>query len=158
MPKKILDAYCGSKMFWFDKENQDVLFCDIRAEQHVLCDGRKLDIAPDVVTDFRSMPFANESFKMVVFDPPHLERAGKNGWQFKKYGRLEPGWRNDLRAGFSECMRVLKAGGILIFKWNETQIKTSEILKLVDVKPLFGHISGKRVNTHWVTFMKEEVQ
>ncbi|TCB75630.1 SAM-dependent methyltransferase, partial [Acinetobacter sp. ANC 4177] len=41
-------------------------------------------------------------------------------------------------------------------KWNETQIKVSEILELTDQKPVFGHISGKRANTHWITFMKME--
>jgi hypothetical protein len=28
--KPILDACCGSKMFWFDKQNPNVEFCDIR--------------------------------------------------------------------------------------------------------------------------------
>jgi len=31
------------------------------------------------------MPFADESFYMVVFDPPHLVRAGENQWLAKKY-------------------------------------------------------------------------
>ncbi len=39
-------------------------------------------------------------------------------------------------------------------KWNETQIKVSEILALTDEKPLFGHPSGKRAATHWICFMK----
>lgn len=60
----------------------------------------------------------------------------------------------DIRKGFEECFRVLATGGVLIFKWNETQIKVSEILELTDQKPVFGHISGKRANTHWITFMK----
>ena len=30
--KKILDACCGSRMFWFDKNNPDVLFIDKRSE------------------------------------------------------------------------------------------------------------------------------
>lgn len=46
------------------------------------------------------------------------------------------------------------ARGILIFKWNEDQIKVSEILALTNEKPLFGHKSGKRMSTHWITFMK----
>ena len=61
-----------------------------------------------------------------------------------------------LTKGFTECFRVLKQGGFLIFKWNETDIKVSEILKLTPEKPIFGHISGKRSNTHWICFMKEE--
>lgn len=32
MEKKILDACCGSRMFWFDKKNPNVLFMDKRAE------------------------------------------------------------------------------------------------------------------------------
>jgi ubiquinone/menaquinone biosynthesis C-methylase UbiE len=153
---KVLDACCGSKMFWFDKSNNDVTYCDIRSEEHTLCDGRQLKVSPDVIADFTNMPFEDDYFKMVVFDPPHLEIAGKNGWMFKKYGKLSRNWKDDLRAGFSECLRVLVPGGTLIFKWNETQILTKEILKLVDIKPLFGHISGKRANTHWICFLKGE--
>lgn len=154
--KPILDMCCGSRMFYFDKENPNVLFCDIRRERHILCDGRELDINPDVIADFRNLPFPDKSFEMVIFDPPHLVRAGENGWQRKKYGALDKeSWRDDLSKGFGEAMRVLKPNGILIFKWNETQIKTSEVLALTDYKPAFGHPSGKRSNTHRVTFMKE---
>ena len=151
---KILDVCCGSRMFWFDKNNPDVAFSDIRNEEHTLCDGRSLKVTPDFINDFTDLSFANESFKLVVFDPPHLEKLGANSWMAKKYGILNKTWKDDLKAGFSECFRVLEDDGILIFKWNETQIKVSEILKLTDYKPLFGHISGKRANTHWICFMK----
>ena len=40
--KIILDACCGSRMFWFDKENPLALFADIRDEEYILCDGRNL--------------------------------------------------------------------------------------------------------------------
>ena len=152
--KYILDACCGSRMFWFDKKNPAVLFCDIRKEDHILCDGRKLNIEPDVIADFRDLPFGDESFKMVVFDPPHMNQLGENSWMAKKYGRLSGTWEDDIRAGFVECMRVLEPFGTLIFKWNETQIKVSDVLKLVDHDPLFGHKSGKLSNTHWISFIK----
>ncbi|MBN6210625.1 hypothetical protein JYK21_29540 [Ralstonia pickettii] len=73
----ILDPCCGSRMFWFDPKNQGVLFGDIRDEEHMLCDGRVLNVKPDVNVDFRAMPFADESFRLVVFDPPHLRKAGE---------------------------------------------------------------------------------
>jgi len=77
-------------------------------------------------------------------------------WQMVKYGWLPAhGWQDILRKGFTECFRVLEPGGVLIFKWNETDIKVSEILKLTPQKPVFGHISGKRANTHWICFMKD---
>lgn len=148
MRKTILDACCGSRMFYFDKENPNVLFADIRNEEHILCDGRELKINPDVICDFRSMPFEDKHFKMVIFDPPHLNKLGKNSWMGLKYGVLNETWQEDLKKGFSECFRVLEKGGTLIFKWNENQIKVSEILKLTDVNPLIGHKSGKRQDTH----------
>lgn len=152
MDKKILDVCCGSRMFWFDKSNPSVIFMDNRVLHDILCDGRKLDIEPDVVGDFRNIPFEDNTFNMVVFDPPHLLKVGESSWLAKKYGKLSENWRKDLKQGFSECMRVLKPNGTLIFKWNEQQIKLCEILKIIEYKPLFGN---KRSSTHWLVFMKE---
>lgn len=156
MEAKALDVCCASRMMWFDKNNQQVMFVDKRSESHTLCDGRVLEVKPDVVADFTNLPFADESFHLVVFDPPHLERVGAKGWQFLKYGKLDDGWQAELAAGFAECFRVLKPYGTLIFKWNETQIPVSKILALTPVKPLFGHRSGKASKTHWITFMKAQ--
>lgn len=154
--KTVLDVCCGSKMFWFDKNNPAVIFNDLRKEEHELCDGRTLIVCPDEQECFTDLSFSDEQFQLVVFDPPHLDKLGINSWMAKKYGVLNNTWQNDIRAGFNECFRVLNVGGVLIFKWNETQIKVSEILKLTDEKPLFGHISGKRANTHWICFMKTQ--
>lgn len=155
---KIIDICCGSRMFWFDKENPNVIFNDIRNEEHTLCDGRELKINPDTMMNFTNLTKVNDnSMKLVIFDPPHIEKLGKNSWMAKKYGILNKNWKEDLTKGFSECFRILDDFGVLIFKWNETDIKVSDILKLTDVKPLFGHISGKRSNTHWICFMKLKV-
>jgi ubiquinone/menaquinone biosynthesis C-methylase UbiE len=154
MKKTILDACCGSKMFWFDKENPNVVFADIRHEEHTLCDGRKLEITPDVVMDFTDMPFPDKSFKLVVFDPPHLQKLGETSWMAKKYGVLPLNWETVIKRGFDECMRVLEPNCVLVFKWNECQIPVSKILKTIGVQPLLGHKSGKLSQTHWLLFMK----
>lgn len=151
----ILDPASGSRMFYFDKADERVLFGDIRSEDHTLCDGRSLTVRPDEVMDFRDLPFSDESYHLVIFDPPHLVRVGQNAWMGKKYGRLDRDtWQDDLRAGFAECFRVLRGHGVLIFKWNETQIPVSQVLALTPHKPVVGHRSGKTARTHWVTFMK----
>ena len=152
--KRVLDVCCGSRMFWFNKKDERALFCDKRTESHILCDGRSLEISPDVECDFRNLPFDDESFNLVVFDPPHLIKAGQESWIVKKYGCLTDDWKQDLSLGFSECFRVLIDNGILVFKWNEDQIQVKEVLSLTDKKPLFGHRSGKRSGTHWICFMK----
>ncbi|WP_010416135.1 class I SAM-dependent methyltransferase [Anaerophaga thermohalophila] len=152
--RNILDATCGSKMMWFDKDNPDVLFADKRTERHTLCDGRALEINPDIKMDFTDMPFDDNTFNLVVFDPPHLKSLGKKSWLALKYGYLLPTWEADLKAGFDECMRVLKPNGVLIFKWNENQIKVSKIIEVISAKPLFGHTTGRNSQTIWMTFMK----
>lgn len=151
MNKQILDPCCGSKMFWFDKNNPDVLFADSRELKDTLCDGRTLVIEPDMIIDFRNMPFDDDTFNLVVFDPLHLIHAGEKSWLRKKYGVLPENWKPYIKAGFDECMRVLKPGHTLIFKWNEQQIKTRDVLKTIDYKPLFG---DQRSKTRWICFMK----
>ena len=141
-------------MFWFDRKNPNVVFMDNRIEDATLCDGRKLTVKPDVFADFRSIPFADDTFRMVVFDPPHLVHVGENSWMGKKYGMLDRvTWRNDLKTGFEECFRVLVPGGFLIFKWNEDQIKLGEVIKLSPIAPMFGN---RRKKTFWLVFMKPE--
>lgn len=154
--KKILDPCCGSRMFYFDKKNPLVAFGDNRNEEHTLCDGRNLNINPDEYMDFTNLNFNDESFELIIFDPPHIKRGGDNSWIVKKYGRLNQSWKEDLKKGFSECFRVLKNNGCLIFKWNETQIPVLEILKLTPNTPIIGHKSGKRMDTHWLLFFKDE--
>lgn len=150
----VLDVACGSKMFWFNKNHPNVIYNDIRREEHVLCDGRVLKIAPDCTQDFTMLNFPENSFKLVVFDPPHVKSFGKNSWMCKKYGKLTPGWESIIKSGFDQCMRVLDVHGTLIFKWNETEIPLSKILEVIQEKPLFGHTSGRQSKTIWMTFMK----
>lgn len=59
-----------------------------------------------------------------------------------------------IRAGFKEAFRVLRPHGVLVFKWNETQIPISQILALTDVKPLIDQRTGKNDKTHWIIFLK----
>lgn len=75
--KIILDACCGSRMFWFDKHNPNVLFIDKRSETVTAKDRdkiRTIEVDPD---------FEDNSFYMVVFDPPHLKTLGETSWMAK---------------------------------------------------------------------------
>jgi len=154
--KPILDPASSSRMFYFDKQDSRVMFGDIREESHILSDGRSLEVKPDQLMDFRNLPFEDESFKMVIFDPPHLVKIGEESWMAKKYGRLDEfTWETDLTLGFQECFRVLEPLGVLIFKWNEYDISLSKVLSLTRQKPIAGHPSGKQSKTHWVIFMKD---
>lgn len=160
---KILDMTCGSRSIWFDKQHPSAIYCDKRecSESSIWKSGdgqseRHLEIHPDVCCDFTDLPFANNTFSLVVFDPPHLIKAQETAWLTKKYGLLSENWQQMLRDGFHEGMRVLKPDGVMIFKWSEVQIPATDVWKAIGQLPLFGHHSGKKMNTFWARFMKEE--
>ena len=156
--KKILDATCGGRTMWFNKSHPNAVYFDKRCEhyEHLWKNAGncRLNISPDIQGDFTNMPFADCSFSLVVFDPPHLTTAKETAWLVKKYGKLDENWPEMLREGFDECMRVLKPDGILIFKWSEYNIPAAEVWKAIGQRPLFGHHSGKNSKTFWGCFMK----
>ena len=155
MEKRIIDVACGSRMFWFDPQNPDMEFCDKRqVPRQEYYPGRYIEVSPDTVCDFTSLPFPTGSFKLVVFDPPHLVNAGEKSWLALKYGVLAGDWKEMLRKGFAECFRVLVDDGVLIFKWSEIQIPLKEILPLSPYPPLFGNRQPKNSKTHWLCFIK----
>lgn len=156
--KLILDPASSTRSFYFDKEDDRVLFGDIRAkETHLLTNNQTIHIEPDEVMDFREIPYPDESFQCVIFDPPHRIKLKVESDFIKKYGSLErESWQEDISKGFAECFRVLKVNGTLIFKWSEVSIPLREVLKITPYKPVLGHPSGKRMGTHWVLFIKTE--
>ncbi len=159
--KRILDATCGSRTMWFNKQHPNAVYCDQRKEVFFNLwksannkSERNCIIDPDVQCDFTRLPFEDESFSLVVFDPPHLINAKETAWLVKKYGKLDEDWPQMLHDGFVECMRVLKTDGVLIFKLSEYDIPDDKVWKAIGQRPLFGHHSGKKSKTFWGCFMK----
>lgn len=164
--KPILDACCGSRMFWKDHHNPNVLYVDNR---QLKCTAiwksnngkseRYCTVEPDIIADFTSLPFEDESFVHVVFDPPHLINIGCTSWMAKKYGKLDRyEWPKMIKRGFDECFRVLKTNGTLVFKWNARDISVEDVLRVIDRAPLYGHITGKGHNTLWAVFVKLAIE
>lgn len=160
--KVILDATCGTRMMWLDKNNLHALFLDQRSE-----------VCPDVVGDCRDLfQFADESFRLVVIDLPHhikplpmqtKGRLDKNRYNYmtRCYGApLNPEtWPLDVKLSIEEGLRVLKPYGVLLFKWTTIHIKVKDVIAVFPVKPLFqnalnGHSASKKAQTYWFCFMK----
>lgn len=154
--KLVLDATCAGRMMWFDKKNPLAFYIDARnIDEGFVAARPKYSVKPDEVMDFRAMRFADETFYLTVFDPPHLNRAGAKSYMAAKYGKLDKEkWPQDLKAGFDECWRVTKTYGTIVFKWNEYQIPVHEVLKAIGRKPLFGHRSNRSGHTIWLCFLK----
>lgn len=161
--KIILDVTCGSRSIWFNKNHPAAIYCDRRRESLTNIWGandseRTCVVDPDIQCDFTDLPFPDNSFSLVVFDPPHIKSLTPTAWIYKKYGKLDENWEQMLHDGFEECMRVLKPNGVLIFKWCEYQFPADRVWKAIGQKPLFGHHSGKASKTFWGCFMKLEGQ
>jgi len=161
MGKIVLDVCCGPKGMWFDKNDERALYLDIRCEDYIIDsnaaypNGGVISISPDVIGDFTDINQPDNTFWHIVFDPPHIPQNNPTAVITKTYGHLSGEWKEMLRQGFKECFRVLKPNGTLIFKWNECRIPVKEILALTDKKPLYGHKSGKKMQTHWICFIKD---
>jgi SAM-dependent methyltransferase len=147
-------------MMWFNKADDRALYFDKRDESHPIApnrgwpNGTTIVVSPDVQGDFTDLPFPDEAFWHVVFDPPHLTNLGASGILAKRYGRLVGDWECTLRAGLEECFRVLKPCGTLIFKWSSTEIPLARVIGLAPVPPLYGHNTGNHAKTHWIAFLK----
>lgn len=146
--QKILDPMSGARMFYFDKNNKSVLFGDIRDETHWTRQYKKLEIHPDQIMDARDLEFPDNSFHLVILDPPHLINCGKTSDMAKSYGYLEKAWR------------VLRPNGTLIFKWADKDVSLAELLYVLEREPVFGDkkpaANKAGTNRFFLVFFKDE--
>lgn len=151
----ILDVTCGGRQMWFDKSRTDTIYLDIRQEPRGRIPAQpNWSVEPDVLADFTALPFPDDAFDVVVFDPPHAAIMSESIIGLK-YGTLFGDWRPVLAAGLRECFRVVARGGSLVFKWAESHAAIGDVLGLVpEMVPAFGHVTAKSGPTMWVLFYK----
>jgi SAM-dependent methyltransferase len=168
-PEEILDATCGGRSIWHpeNKDRHDTLYIDKREldslnREEFGHSPRNYSIEPDEVQDYRDLPYDDESFNLIVFDPPHAVRGDGmetlSGVSFRKWGCLHAEtWQDDLERGFSELFRVLRPGGTLVFKFNNESADFNEVLSLAPQDPLFGtSVKDHTSETRWFVFYKDE--
>jgi hypothetical protein len=149
---------------WYDKHHPNAIYIDNRiAHKGHIQKGFNPghEVMPDYLMDFRHMAFKDKSFKMVVFDPPHLSTLTESSIMRKKFGCLNAEtWQDDLKRAFDECWRVIDDYGVLIIKWNDIEIPYKSLLDKFSEQPLFMNITAgnKALKTgnrsYWFCFMK----
>ena len=165
--QEILDATCGGRSVWLpgNKRRDDTLYIDKRERDPGFLgqDGRTYSVDPDEIQDFRDLPYPDESFNLVVFDPPHKKLSNGmeslTGYINRAYGVLNAEtWQSDLRAGFEELWRLLRPGGTLVFKFSDGEIDFQDVLELAPAEPLFGTTTHNRKTseTRWFVFYKPD--
>ena len=109
--KRVLDVCCGSRMFWFDKQNKDVLFVDKRKEVLTAKDREK------IISDFKNQEFkvGNKVYKVKNDDNYTFKFLKKT---LKCAGGLERFYRFIIREMydqlFSSLVYTLKKAGELM--------------------------------------------
>jgi SAM-dependent methyltransferase len=112
-PKRILDATVNGGRFWRGTK-REVVGLDISITHR-----------PSIVADNMMMPFRNEVFDVVVYDPPHVPNQGRDN-QKDFNTRFGLGDRSSKEHGYSfaylyplfvkEARRVLRPDGVLLCK------------------------------------------
>ncbi len=112
-PKAILDATVNAGRFWAGSRRK-VIGLDIDPNHN-----------PTVVGDNRDMPFEDESFDVVVYDPPHIPNQGKDkrkdfnmrfGLTLKSSPEQGYNFSHLYPPFVKEAYRVLKKQGVLFCK------------------------------------------
>ena len=158
---KILDATCGAKGIWFQKNHPFVTFMDKRNGKQYYASKKQTKICykvePDVVSEWKDAPFPDNYFDMIIFDPPHIVRKkSTKSNMITEYGSLQPDtWKDELKEGIERLFKILKPEGIFVFKWSDNGgLKVNKVLSLFPYKPLFGNVKD---GNYWITFIKYDV-
>jgi hypothetical protein len=93
-----LDPTYGSGLCWDGTWHGDLTATDLATE-------RSLHFAGGL--DFRTLPYENEWFDVVVFDPPHLEDTGAGSTMGERFGTADV---ESIQQGARECWRVARLG------------------------------------------------
>jgi len=157
---RVLDATCGGRSIWIDKDHADAVYADLRIRDEGFCGhgGRTYSIQPDVQCDYRDLPFTADSFDAAVIDPPHATRGDGmeqlKGVVTKKYGALEAEtWHDDLRRAFAELWRVVRTAGTVVLKFNDVGVDFEDVISLAPEEPLVGTTTKKNnTETRWFLF------
>jgi len=133
------------------KNSEEVIVSDKDIQQITKITGKiNESITSLKAQDKELKKLKDNSVDLVITSPPYWKGFGYEAYfnSYSQYLRWSKLWMKEIK-------RVLKPNGTLIFKWNEVKFPVKEILKLTDKKPLYGHKSGIKMQTHWICFIKD---
>lgn len=142
--KPILDVCCGSRMFWFDKENPLAIFTDIRTYETTLCDGRNLSIRPDKIEDCTSLSFADNSFGLGCLPEAPVHQTKEQAInKIKNYCKR----KKELIMKYAEVRKA--AEGYCDNEWKkEIDLQVRNCIDKLTI-PAFIEGANWRVNASW---------
>ena len=115
-----LDATAGNRMMWKWRSTGP------KDTGYIIIDKRCLELAvrPDIRCVWEYLPFRDDAFDIVLFDPPHMVRHGEYKGIYDmvyKYGVWKR--KGDIVPALFKAVREFnRVGRRLIFKWYEDSI------------------------------------
>ena len=160
----ILDATAGNRAMWKNKNPPNVIFMDKEIG---------LAIPPNVFAIWQNLPFRDDVFETILFDPPHdrfspssvhmnpqgwhnprVEGGRKIGGTF--WGSLSSSWAGEFIRASKEFHRIAIR---LCFKWNDSRYPLERPLSFfeewipIQIKEHFSKRRRGKTNTYWVTMI-----
>lgn len=113
---RVLDVTANERRMWRGVGWPSVTYADIDPQMN-----------PDIIADFRALPVENESYDVIVFDPPHLPAAASSPESDQAFvGRFGLGYSphadniSEYFAPFlAEAHRVLTTDGLVFAKLKD---------------------------------------
>ena len=165
----MLDATAGNRLIWPNKNPPLTVFMDKETQ---------LIRPPDIFAVWQKLPFRDDIFDCVIFDPPHMIIRGKfNPWYSdpKSKGGRKGSWygyfssRTELLTSIYEAAQEFyRVSKRLCFKWYEDRFTLWQILPLFKPwkevsrfkpHPRMGRRAWRKSSskTWWVTFIRASI-
>jgi len=116
-----------------------------------------------VQADLKHLPFRDNTFNLIIFDPPHYNKGSGTIFGVKFGGLSKHDYRHLIVWANLEFSRVLKSEGYVCAKTIEPGERMTILLRdLSNFKPLLdvgywseGGGSLNKVRVHWILFLKK---
>lgn len=159
----ILDATAGNRHIWGkNKYPEGVVFFDKETN---------LKIPADVIGTWDNLPFPDNSFDCIIFDPPHISHISEKSIHFTPDESRGASWWGYFNGKPHMLTTIYKAqrefarvSSRLCLKWNDNEKSIDSILSLFsEWKPIWiqpynknNYASKDKTTTYWVKMVRKE--
>lgn len=160
MPSINLDCAASNRLMWPNKNPPLVVFTDR---------NREIQIPPDVLCDYRYLPFRDHVFHTAFFDPPHAARSkisreyqhqNPAAWSYYGWDITPRALREGIRGASKELLRVADR---CCLKWSEVDYGEAWIMGMMREwraihKLLLKYSRIEHIPSYWITMVPADVE
>ena len=160
--KPVLDATAGNRHMWGRNKHPDgVIFLDKETN---------LRIKPDVIATWDQIPYPDDYFHCIIFDPPHVfsetSMYNKDPQARPNGAKKIPGWYGAFKDKREAIIQIhgaqkefARLAPRMCFKWNDASLSIDRILTVFtewDVQFMEqAPTRGKKPSTWWVKLVRK---